>query len=192
MAKVLHGVRLFVAAVGGGVVAGGVAGFGSRLIMFVIRQMNPSFNGQITHESAEVGRWTLAGTLGLVVEGMFLGVTGGLVYLVVRRWMPGRHLVKGLSFGVFLVVVGGRSVIDANYEYYRYVSTWVSVSLFASLFLLFGLVLSPLVEWSGRGVAGPPRSRVVRWVGSVAVGALVVWSVIGDIRTLDSTFRVFG
>lgn len=192
MRSVFHGVRLAASGLVAGMVAGAVAGLGSRLAMFVIRLLNPSHNGETTHAHAEVGSVTAEGTLTLVSEGMFYGLAGGVLYLLVRRWMPGSGLGKGLAFGVFLLVVGAPVVLDGNYEYFRYVSTWVSVSLFALLYPLYGLVVSPLTERLGRGTKGLPRNRMVAWGGYLMVGAVAALSIARDFVMLRDVFHLFG
>ncbi|MCA1711905.1 MAG: hypothetical protein LC789_09875 [Actinobacteria bacterium] len=125
--RILHGLRLVGAGVLGGFVAGSVAGLGARLVMFLVRVINPTHNGMTTHWNAVVGRFTLEGTASLVVNGaLFYGATGAIVYLVVRRWMPGRGAVKGLVFGAFMLVFAGRAVIDGSYEYVRYIPPGVA------------------------------------------------------------------
>lgn len=187
-----HGLRLVAAGLLSGVVGGAVAGLGARLAMYVIRLMNPSHNGAVTHAGSETGRFTAEGTLALVTEGAFYGLAGAVVYLAVRRWMPGRGLLKGLSFGCFLVVTTGPVIIDGNYEYFRYVSTWVSVGLFALLYPLFGTVVAPLTEWLGRGAPGRPANRAVAWTGYIALGALALWSSVRDLGVLRDRLRLFG
>lgn len=189
---VLHGLRVTVAGVVSGIVAGAIAGLGSRGVMLVIRWMNPSHNGARTHAVAEIGTITAEGTLSLMAEGMFLGFGGGLFYVLVRRWMPGTGVRKALTFGVFLLVVGGGAVLDGDYEYFRYVSTWVSVTLFALLYPLFGLVASPLTERLGRGRQGPPPHRVVAWTGYLAVAALATWSIARGFVVLRDVFHLYG
>ncbi len=98
--------------------------------MYVVRLMNPSYNGVPTHAGAEVGRITADGTLSLAIEGAFYGVAGAILYLIVRRWMPWNGFAKGLAYGTFLLIIAGPVVLDGqNYEYFRYVPPRVSVAL---------------------------------------------------------------
>lgn len=171
--------------------AGAIAGTAARLAMWVLRLANPSHNGELTHANAEVGRVTAEGTVSLLTEGMFYGVGGALVYLVVRRWMPGTGLAKGLTFGLYLLAVGAPAVLDGNYEYFRYASTWVGVAMFAALYPLFGLVVSPLTEWLGRGQQGRPRQPVEAWSGSIVLGVVGLVSLGRDIVMLRDVFHLF-
>lgn len=186
------GLRLLGAALVGGIVAGGVAGLGARLVMFAIRLLNPTFNGATTHAGSEIGRWTLEGTLALVTEGAFMGISGGLLYLLVRRWVPGTGWRKGLAFGALLLVLGGPLVIDGDFEFFRYVSPWISVGLFALLFPLYGLVISPLTERLARRVPGPPRNRLVRWTGYAVLDATVAWALWRDAVHARDILHLFG
>lgn len=183
-ASIRHTVRLIGAGLLAGIVAGATAGLGSRLVMFVVRLMNPSYNGVPTHANAQVGRITAEGTLSLAIEGAFYGVPGAVVYLLVRRWMPGTGFLKGLAYGWFLLIVAGPVVLDGNYEFFRYVPISVSFPLFALLYPLYGLVLAPLTERLGRGARGRPSNELVRWLGLLIIGGVLVWAVIRDLVLL--------
>lgn len=185
-----RGLRLVGAGLLAGIVAGATAGLGSRVVMFAIRLMNPSYNGVPTHANAEVGRVTAEGTLALAVEGAFYGIPGAVVYLLVRRWMPGDGVWKGAAFGVFLLIVAGPVVLDGNYEYFRYVPTGVSVGLFALLYPLYGLVVAPLTESLGRAQRGRPSNALVASSGYLILGGVLVWSAIRDVALLRDVFRI--
>jgi hypothetical protein len=187
----IHALRLTAAGLLAGLVAGAVAGLGSRLVMYVIRLMNPSHNGEITHANAEVGRFTMEGTLSLAIEGMFFGVPGAVFYLIVRRWIPGLGVMKGLVFGLVLLVVGAPAVLDGNYEYFRYVSEWIAVALFSLLYPLFGVVVSPLTERLGRGASGPPRNRSLARFGYLLLGGTLVWGLVNSLAALRHNFNFF-
>ncbi|MDQ3709190.1 MAG: hypothetical protein M3387_07795 [Actinomycetota bacterium] len=188
-----HFVRLIGAGLLAGLAAGATAGLGSRLVMFVVRLMNPSYNGVPTHAGFEVGRITLDGTWSLAIEGAIYGVPGAVLYLIVRRWMPWDGLLKGFAYGCFLLIVAGPAVLNgSNYEFFRYVPTWVSVGLFALLYPLYGIVVAPLTERLGRGRRGRPGNAAVAWSGYFVLGGALVWSVIRDYLMLRDVFRVFG
>lgn len=192
VARVAHALRLVAVGLLAGAVAGATAGLGSRVAMFAVRMMNPSHNGVTTHAGAEVGRITADGTLSLLMEGVFYGIPGALVYLLVRRWMPSHGWLKGLAYGVFLLIVAGPVVLDGNYEFFRYVPAWVSVGLFALLYPLYGLVVAPLTERLGQGAKGPPRNSVVAWSGYLILAGVLAWSLTRDFVMLRDVFGLFG
>lgn len=187
----VHALRLTAAGLLAGLVAGAVAGLGSRLVMYIIRLMNPSHNGEFTHANAEVGRFTMDGTLSLAIEGMFFGLPGALTYLIVRRWIPGHGLMKGLVFGLVLLVIGAPAVLDGNYEYFRYVSPVIAVALFSLLYPLFGVVVSMLTEHLGRGASGPPRNRAFAWSGHLILAGILVWGLMNSLAALRHNFNFF-
>ncbi len=191
-ASLRHGIRLVVAAIAAGIAAGAVAGLGARVAMYVIRLMNSSYNGVVTHAGHEVGQITLSGTTQLMFEGMFTGIPGALVYLLARRWVPGRGVGKGLAFGLILLVVAAPAVLDGDYEYFRYVSPRISVPLFALLYPLYGVVVAPLTERLGRGAQGPPRNGAVAGAGYVLLAGVLVWSAVRDFFLLRDVFHLFG
>jgi hypothetical protein len=190
--KFRHALRLIVAGLLAGLAAGATAGLGSRLVMFVVRLMNPSYNGVPTHWGFEVGRITLDGTWSLAIQGAIYGVPGAVLYLIVRRWMPWDGVLKGFAYGCFLLIVAGPAVLDGNYEFFRYVPTRVSVGLFALLYPLYGIVVAPLTERLGRGRRGRPGNAAVAWSGYFVLGGALVWSLIRDYLMLRDVFHVFG
>lgn len=113
-----------------------------------------------------------------------------MAYLVVRRWIPGRGIVKGVAFGIVLLVVAGPVVLDGNYEFFRFVSPWTSLALFGLLYPLYGVVVSPLTERLGRGTQGKPRNRFVVWSGDAVLAGVVVWSLRQDNLLLRDVFHL--
>ena len=122
------------------------AGVGSRVVMKLIALADPSTQGTFTDAEATVGEFTVAGTLSLLVLGAIAGVMGGLVYLGVRRWLPGPPVRKGISFGVLTLVSIGNVVIDdGNADFQIFEPVLVVVALFAGLFFANGLLLAALM-----------------------------------------------
>ena len=107
-------------------------------------------NGNIT------GEITAGGTFGLIIfVGLISGVIGGLVYVMIRRWLPGGRLLKGVAFGIVLLCFFGTIVFDAdNFDFALFGPRQLSVGLFALLFPLYGVVASLFVERFDRYV--PP------------------------------------
>jgi hypothetical protein len=172
--------RLLGVALGAGVVAGTAGGLGARLVMRIVAIMGRSHYGEVTHHNAVTGVTTLGGTMNLAIEGALLGVAGSLFYLVVRPWLPGRPLVRGLLFGLLLLLAVGTLVLDGDYEYYRYVSPAVSVSLFALLFPLYGAVLAWLIERWDRD-----RPQFTGWPLRIGRGLLGVLAITTGLNLLD-------
>ena len=190
IARVRHALRLFGATLLGAIVAGAVAGLGARVAMWVIRLQNESHNGEVTHANFAMGQWTAEGTFNLVVSGaLFFGLPGAFLYLLVRRFLPGPVLLRGLVFGVVLLALGFTAFVQDNeYEYDRYVSPAVSVPLFMLLFLVYGLVLAPVAERLGNGSPAPPRHHVVRIVGRIVLLVVAIAGITDIVGRLRHSF----
>ena len=190
IARVRHALRLFGATVLGAVVAGAVAGLGARVAMWVVRLMNDSHNGEVTHANSAVGQWTLDGTMNLVITGaLIFGLPGVVLYLLVRRLLPGPLVVRGVAYGAVVLAVGFSGFVQDNeYEYDRYVSPAAALPLFMALFPLYGVVLVQVAERLGRGSLEPPRLRLVRVGGRVLLVVLLLAGTADIVSRLRRSF----
>ena len=181
--------------VGIGLVAGAAAGFlaggvGSRLAMRAVTLLaGPEHRGELTEAQAVVGEITVDGTGFLLVAGTFLGLAGGLLYLAVRPWLPGSAATRGLAFGLWLLSSLGWVVIDGdNVDFRLFVPSAVSVGLFASLYLLFGLVVATIVERLDRGGGRRSANRVLAFASYLVIATAVAWGLGRDIASLRAIF----
>ena len=141
----------------GGIAAGFlVGGIANRLIMRILAMLNEGKSGVMTENGNIAGDITAGGTIGLIIFiGLTTGITGGLIYVIIRRWLPGGGALKGLAFGLVLLCFSGIIVFDSdNIDFALFGPRPLSVGLFALLFPLYGVVLSLLVERFDRYV--PP------------------------------------
>jgi hypothetical protein len=129
-----------------GMIAGGA---GSRIAMRIIAIVAGSDDqGAITEFEATVGKITTAGTMFLVLAGGFIGVAGGLIYLVLRRWVTDAGPWRGLVFGVLLFATFGSAIIRAsNPDFHLFGSASLNIAMFASIFVVFGLLVAPIFDW---------------------------------------------
>ena len=146
-----------------GVLAGFLAGMltgglGSRVVMRISGMAAGSgMQGVLTEQEAVVGEITGGGTFFLIFFGGFLGVIGGLTYAGIRPWVAGAGKWRGVFFGVFLLATLGWVIIEGdNQDFHLFGPPLLNIALFASLFILFGVAVSPLFDW----IAGwlPPLS----------------------------------
>ena len=141
----------------GGIAAGIlVGGIVNRLIMRILAMLNEEKAGVMTENGNITGEITAGGTLGLIIfVGIITGVVGGLIYVLVRRWLPGSGLLKGVAYGLVLLCWFGTLVFDPdNFDFALFGPKQLSVGLFALLFPLFGVAASLFVERFDRYV--PP------------------------------------
>ncbi len=79
--------------------AGLVAGIGARIAMRIVALAA----GQSTELSFA--------TVGILILGILLGIVPGLVFTVIRKHMPGLSVIRGLGYGVLLLVVIGLPIL---------------------------------------------------------------------------------
>jgi hypothetical protein len=139
--------------VGAGLLA---AGAGGRLVMRLLAvTAGPTAQGRVTEADQVVGRISVDGTLGFVVfTGLFVGLVTGVLYLLVRRWLPtGR--AAGLAYGALLLVVAGTRLDPlrpANPDFDLVGPGWVSVAAFSALVVFHGVLVAALAGRVSRAV----------------------------------------
>ena len=140
--------------------------------MRILATLNSELSGVVTENGNISGEITVGGTIGLIIfGGVFTGIFGGLVYVLVRRWVPGSGVWKGLAFGGILFLLVGFDILDKdNVDFTLFGPPLLAVVLFALLFPLYGLLLSLTVERLNRTVPSLFYSRSVTFVGYVLVG----------------------
>lgn len=117
------------------VLTGSILGLCARLAMRVVA---------LTDETPGTA-FTVGGTLGILIAFIVLSTPATLVYLLVRRFLPGATVVKGLTFGFLeLVVVGIRFLSGGEVQAIGVPA--LNVVLFGGLFLLHGAVLVTMVH----------------------------------------------
>jgi hypothetical protein len=124
-----------------------VGGFGSRIAMRISAVLGgEEIAGLVTENGNVVGDITVDGTVGLLMfAGAFPGIAAGCLYVLIRRWLPGRRGWHGLLFGTLLLMTFGRAIInDDNADFTKLGPAAVNVTMFAMLFVLFGLLVAPL------------------------------------------------
>ncbi len=130
-------VRMVIMGLLGGMAAGIlVGGVGGRLIMRLLAMLNEEKAGVMTGNGNITGDISVGGTLSVVFfVGIVGGLVGGAVYVVIRRWLPGDGLLKGLAYGLVLTCLFGSVVFDPdNVDFVLFGPKQLTVALFASLF----------------------------------------------------------
>jgi hypothetical protein len=143
-----------------GVIAGGV---GSRLAMRIMTlTSHPAVRGLETDFGATVGKITLGGTLFLLILGGILGMAGGILYLAIRPLLPLNGWLRGLVFGLLLLAMVGRFLVDpGNPDFLILSPAGLAVVMFSALPILYGLLFVPLHQFLKPRIAGVRRPLVV-------------------------------
>ena len=134
-----------VAGVGAGLL---VAGAGGRLIMRLLAATSDdAAQGRVTEADEIVGQITTSGTVDLLIfGGVFLGLASGLVYVLIRRWLPAGRL-GGLAFGALLLVIAATRIepLRADNPDFDIVGPgWLAAAAFGALVLLHGMLVAAL------------------------------------------------
>jgi len=186
------GRQIWVGALSGLIAGIIVGGIGSRVAMRISAVAGgESISGLKTENGNIVGDITLGGTLTLLVLGAMLGVFGGLLYTVVRRWLPGSQWWKGLLFGVLLLLVFGSHIIEGdNFDFSRFGPPLLNIGLFASLFILYGLAVAPIAEWCDRyfPASSDHRTAILIAYSVLALGALLSFAAIVGLIVSSAPF----
>jgi hypothetical protein len=165
----------------GGLGVGFVMGVVNRIVMRIVAVMN----GPTTIETdfgATVLNFTVPGTLGLIVVTAIFGIVPGLLYVGLRRLLPGGLVVRGLVFGVLTGALYGSRLVDSTARDFRLLGVpLVSSAMFLGMFVLFGLLIAPVVARLDRRLSRAPSNRVS-----------AVYAVVGGLITLIASQALFG
>jgi hypothetical protein len=150
---------LAVAAVGGFWAGALITGPAVRLIMRLLAvTAGDDAQGAITEADEVVGVIDVGGTLGLYVFGGVLpGLVSGLVYVVIRRWLPG-GVLAGLSFGALhLVLLATRldPLRPDNRDFDLVGPGWLSLLTFGFACLVHGMAVVAIANRYSHAL--PPR-----------------------------------
>lgn len=148
------------AALGAGAAAGVLfGGVGGRLVMLVLRQRSPGTEGLTTDAGFEIGRVTLAGSLGLAVFGAITGMLFAVIYTVARLGLPGAARVPAAV--LMGATLGGASFLEPDgIDLLVLESTWFAVVSFVVLPAAAATMIALLIERSARSQPWPAPWRV--------------------------------
>lgn len=134
---------------GAGAIAGGL---GSRLAMRISALMaDASLQGRLTEAQARVGEITLGGSFFLVFFAALFGVYAGLLYRFTSTGISARTWQKGLSFGLFLLLLHGTMLIEGdNFDFDRFGSVYLNLAMFMLIPIAFGMIAAYLEAWLER------------------------------------------
>jgi hypothetical protein len=158
--------RVAAAVVAGSLTGAVIGGIGGRVAMFVLRlTSDPVLRGLETDDDFTIGIFSGA-TLFLVMLTTVLGIIGGLVYLVVRGWLPERG--RPWLFGALTGIVGGATVIrPGGIDFTLLEPLGLAVATFVVLPAAYGVATSLLAERFLAADSAFRRSRV--WIAGLVL-----------------------
>lgn len=155
-----------------------VAGVGGRVVMRAAALLVPEAAGRFTENGNRVGDVTFSGTLGLViVGGLFFGLAGATVWVVVSPWLPGGTRRRAVLAMPVAVALTGISLVQSSNPDFRILRHDVAtVAMLLVLLAVAGLVISVFDSWLDQRL--PPANASapadgIYLVLTVAGGALI-------------------
>jgi hypothetical protein len=164
------------AGVTGGFLAGVlIGGVGGRIAMLVLRLTSaPSLHGVATDDGFTIGRVS-AQTVFLLGVTAGLGIAGGVLYLVVRRWIPVAWRIPLTT--VFFALVGGAGVVGPSEVDFSLLSPLpLAIALFVAIPAAYGAAMPWLTE---RFLREGSILRRERWGAVVGLLPLVLMNIVG-------------
>lgn len=157
-----------------------IAGVGGRLAMLLLRvTSDPALHGFLTDDGFTIGRVS-AETLFLLGVTAALGMSGGIFYLVVRRWIPARWRVPLMT--LFFALVGGAGVIGpSEVDFTLLAPLSLAVALFIAIPAAYGATMTWMAE---RLLREDSILRRRSWAWIVGLAPLVFANIVGVVVLL--------
>jgi hypothetical protein len=178
-----------------------VAGIGGRIVMRAAALLVPEAAGQFTENGNRIGSITLSGTLGLVlVGGLFFGLLGATVWVVVSPWIPGGSRTRALLAMPIAVALAGVALVQADNPDFRVLRhDAATVVLLLALVSLAGLAIASFDRWLDRrlpaATVSAPADAVyltLTVAGGVLIFPIVVAGYLGEERPLGLALLAVG
>jgi hypothetical protein len=154
-----------------------IGGVGGRLAMFVLRlTSDPALRGLKTDDGFTIGVFSTE-TLFLLGVTAGLGILGGLLYLIVRGWIPERRRVVAMT--IYFGLVGGGGILRPDGIDFTLLSPLpLAVAMFVAIPLAYGAAMPWLAE---RMLRDGSVMRRRRWAWIVGLLPLIAGNIVGVI-----------
>lgn len=129
-----------------------VAGLGGRIVMRLAALIVPTSAGRFTENGNQIGDITLSGTFGLIlVGGLFFGLFGATVWVVVSPWIPGAGVRRAIFTMPIAVALTGMVLIQGTNPDFRILQhDGLVVAMLVALVALAGLSIALVDGWLER------------------------------------------
>ena len=159
----------------GAVVGLVVAGLGGRVVMRLAAILVPSAAGAITENGNRIGELTLAGTAGLVLFGLIIGILATPIWVAVSPWLPRTVARRAAVMVPVALAIGAPALIEGDNP--DFVILRHDPLVVASLLLLvavFGAALALVDDVLDRRLSPPTRVVGAAYAFLAAVGLALV------------------
>jgi len=176
--------------VAGGVLGALIGGVGGRIVMYLLIRLTPAADGVTSDDGFEMGRFTLSGSLNLIVVCTILGVVGAVLYLLVRWLLFGPWWVRVLSVTLAAGVgVGNLLVHTDGVDFTLLEPALVSVLAFVAIPAAYGAALTVVAErWILAAWPVPPQTGTAGSATLWVLRALAL--VVGVLSLVDLAGKV--
>ncbi len=164
MGRLLVGLaRVLGVLLAGGALGALIGGVGGRLVMFLLLRLSPEADGVTSDDGFEMGRFTLSGSLNLVVVCAILGIVGAALYLVVRWLLFGPWWFRVFSVALASGVGVGNEIVHTDgLDFTLLQPALVSVLAFVAVPAACGAALTVVAErWILAAWPVPPETGPV-------------------------------
>jgi hypothetical protein len=160
-----------------------VAGLGGRIVMRLAALIVPTSAGRFTENGNQIGDITLSGSLGLIlVGGLFFGLLGGTVWVVVAPWIPGTGFRRAIvAMPIAVALTGVALVRGENPDFLILRHDALVVAMLLALVALAGLSIALVDGWLEHRLPRPGASvrtdslyGLVTLAGAVLILPIVV------------------
>lgn len=166
-------------AVAAGILGVLVLGVGGRIVMRLAALLDPASLGRFTENGNRIGTISLEGTLAVIVfGGIFSGLFGGIVWIAVSPWIPGRGVRRAALVIPAAVALSAFSLVESdNPDFQILDNDPLVIAMLLGLVAIFGFALALADEWLDRLL--PLASRTSRrlafgYAAIVLVGAALI------------------
>ncbi len=155
-----------------------VAGVGGRLAMRLAALLVPQATGKFTENAAEIGVISYRGTLSVMIIGIGAGAAVGVLWVVIRTWLPAAEVRRALVATVVALALGSFLLIRAANTDFS--TLGYNAAVVGALVVLVGLVgcsMSIVDGWLDRRlpIAASVRSRAaIAYAAISLIGALLI------------------
>jgi hypothetical protein len=159
-----------------------VAGVGGRIVMRLAAMLVPASAGRFTENGNQIGDITMSGSLGLILlGGLFFGLSGGVIWVVVSPWIPGAGLRRAILAMPAAIALTGVGLIQAGNPDFRILQhDGVVVAMLLGLLAVAGASIALLDGWLDRRLPPPGRSGVADSLYAVVTlaGSLLIFPIV--------------